>query len=42
MKVFTVGPNDAGQRLDKFAEKATASLPRSLMSSKSGGTMTMG
>ena len=31
MKVFTVGPNDAGQRLDKFAEKATASLPRSLM-----------
>ena len=31
MKEFTVGKNDAGQRLDKFAEKVTVSLPRSLL-----------
>ena len=31
MKAFVIGPNDAGQRLDKFAEKATSSLPRSLL-----------
>ena len=31
MKLFTVGPNDAGQRLDKFAEKVTVALPKSLL-----------
>ncbi|MBP5289068.1 MAG: RluA family pseudouridine synthase [Clostridia bacterium] len=31
MKEFLIGPNDGGQRLDKFAEKATVGLPRSLL-----------
>lgn len=31
MKEFVIGPNDACQRLDKFAEKATSSLPKSLL-----------
>jgi 23S rRNA pseudouridine955/2504/2580 synthase len=31
MKTFTIGPNDAGQRLDKFLRKAVPGLPASLM-----------
>lgn len=31
MKSFTIGKNDAGQRLDKFITKAAPSLPKSLM-----------
>lgn len=31
MKSFTIGQNDAGQRLDKFISKAMPSLPKSLM-----------
>ena len=31
MKSFTVGKNDAGQRLDKFISKAVPALPQSLM-----------
>lgn len=31
MKSFTIGKNDAGQRLDKFIGKAIPSLPQSLM-----------
>ncbi len=31
MKSFTIGKNDAGQRLDKFISKAMPSLPKSLM-----------
>ena len=30
MKEFTVGPNDAGQRLDRFLAKAVPLLPASL------------
>lgn len=31
MKSFTIGPNDAGQRLDKFIAKAAPLLPQALM-----------
>ena len=31
MKSFNVGPNDAGQRLDKFINKTMPALPKSLM-----------
>ena len=31
MKTFTVGKNDANQRLDKFISKAVPALPKSLM-----------
>ncbi len=31
MKTMIIGPNDAGQRLDKFISKALADLPASLM-----------
>ena len=31
MQILTVGPNDAGQRLDKFLSKAVRGLPASLM-----------
>lgn len=31
MKEFLIGPNDAGQRLDKFVEKTTSSLPKSFL-----------
>lgn len=31
MKSFTIGPNDAGQRLDKFISKAIPRLPQSLL-----------
>lgn len=31
MKTFTVGKNDAGQRVDKFIAKAVPALPKSLM-----------
>jgi 23S rRNA pseudouridine955/2504/2580 synthase len=31
MKAFTIGPNDAGQRLDKFLHKAVPRLPAPLM-----------
>lgn len=31
MRSFTIGKNDAGQRLDKFLEKAVPLLPKSLM-----------
>lgn len=31
MKDFTIGPNDTGQRLDKFLRKAVPALPVSLM-----------
>ena len=31
MKEFTVGQNDAGQRLDRFVAKAVPLLPDSLM-----------
>lgn len=31
MKSFTIGPNDAGQRLDKFIQKAVPTLPKGLM-----------
>ncbi len=31
MRIFTVGSNDAGQRLDKFLTKALPTLPKSLM-----------
>ena len=31
MKELLVGPNDAGQRLDKFLSKAFPSLPASLL-----------
>ena len=31
MKSFTIGKNDAGQRLDKFISKAMPALPKSLM-----------
>ncbi len=31
MKSFTVGPNDVGQRLDKFITKTMPALPKSLM-----------
>ena len=30
MKEFTIGPNDAGQRLDRFLSKAVPLLPASL------------
>ena len=30
MKQFTIGPNDAGQRLDRFLAKAVPLLPASL------------
>ena len=30
MKAFPIGPNDAGQRLDRFLEKAVPLLPASL------------
>ena len=31
MKEFLIGPNDAGQRLDKFLLKAVPALPPALM-----------
>ena len=31
MKAFTIGKNDAGQRVNKFIEKAVPTLPKSLM-----------
>ena len=31
MRSFTIGPNDAGQRLDKFILKAIPMLPKTLM-----------
>lgn len=31
MRIFTVGKNDAGQRLDKFLSKSLPTLPKSLM-----------
>lgn len=31
MKEFNIGKNDAGQRLDKFVEKAVKNLPKSLL-----------
>lgn len=31
MKTFTIGANDAGQRLDKFLQKAVPRLPQSLL-----------
>ena len=31
MKAYTIGKNDAGQRVNKFIEKAVPALPRSLM-----------
>lgn len=31
MKAFTIGKNDAGQRLDKFIGKTVPRLPKSLM-----------
>ena len=31
MKSFTIGENDAGQRLDKFITKAMPRLPKSRM-----------
>ncbi len=31
MKEFIIGPNDAGQRVDKFVLKATVGLPKSLL-----------
>jgi 23S rRNA pseudouridine955/2504/2580 synthase len=31
MKTFAIGPNDAGQRLDKFLHKAVPRLPNSLL-----------
>jgi len=31
MKQFTIGPNDAGQRLDRFVKKAAPALPVSLL-----------
>lgn len=31
MKSFTIGPNDAGQRADKFITKAVPSLPKNLL-----------
>ena len=31
MKEFTIGKNDAGQRLDKFLTKAFGNMPKSLM-----------
>ena len=31
MKEFTIGQNDAGQRLDKFITKAVPLLPPSLL-----------
>lgn len=31
MKSFTIGPNDSGQRLDKFVMKAASNLPQALM-----------
>lgn len=31
MKEFTIGQNDAGQRLDKFLGKAVPLLPSSMM-----------
>ena len=31
MREFTVGPNDAGQRLDRFVAKAVPLLPASLL-----------
>ena len=31
MREMTIGKNDAGQRLDKFLQKALPSLPPSLM-----------
>lgn len=31
MKSYTIGPNDAGQRLDKFITKVTVNLPVSLL-----------
>ena len=30
MKEFTIGPNDAGQRLDRFLAKSVPLLPASL------------
>ena len=32
MKNLTVGPNDAGQRLDRFLQKALPALPQGLCS----------
>ena len=31
MRILTVGQNDAGQRLDKFLQKALYGMPQSLM-----------
>ena len=31
MKTLTIGPNDAGQRLDKFLTKSLPTLPQSLL-----------
>ena len=31
MRSFTIGPNDAGQRMDKFIAKAVPLLPKNLM-----------
>ncbi len=31
MQIFTIGKNDAGQRLDKFLQKAVPALPQSLL-----------
>ena len=31
MKTFIIGPNDAGQRLDKFLTKAVPLLPQALL-----------
>ncbi|HHY51807.1 MAG TPA: RluA family pseudouridine synthase, partial [Clostridiales bacterium] len=31
MKSYVIGPNDAGQRLDKFLRKAAPRLPASLL-----------
>ena len=31
MKSFTIGKNDAGQRLDRFLTKATPNLPHSML-----------
>ena len=31
MKSFTIGKNDAGQRVDKFIKKTVPNLPDSLM-----------
>jgi len=31
MRTFIIGPNDAGQRLDRFVAKAMPSLPYALL-----------